>query len=993
MHDGDAHPRYRRRSVWVVFSTCMKRFSLYALLAIIISLTIAVPLAAEGQSERRSDIDNGVPEERTLLELYPAVDSGRLENGMEYYTLEHPFPEDTVVLRLVVDAGSVLETESQRGLAHFVEHMAFNGTEAFGETELVAYLERLGMQFGPDVNAYTSFDETVYKLEIPLGSGDALETGFNVMAQWAHALTLDPEAIDRERGVIVEEWRRGRSASQRILREHVPVLFAGSRYAERLPIGEMDVVRNAPPAEFEAFYRRWYRPDNMAFIAVGDLPTEELRRLTEKYLAPITRPDGPLDRPYPFVPDQPGTRVSIAGDPEAQRSTVSLYTLAPPSPLETRGDYRALLVRSLFASIVNERLQDIARDPDAPITAGGLGWNRFLRGTEIAAATGVVRNDRVLDAFEVITREIERAHRHGVTTAELDRARERFFQSIDAARVNFDTRPSASLADELVRYWLEGEAMPGIEAEYRLYQEFLPSITVSEVSAVAEEFIASDNRVILASLRTQDDAVLPNGSPVPEAADFENVLRRVADQQIAPPEEASIPDTLIDAEAITPGRVVAERDHPSVETTELHLSNGMRLFLKPTELTEDEILFSAYSPGGLALVPDELVAAAELAPQVAGASGIGDVDRSTLEKILSGRSVDLAAQIGRVSETMSGQTRSTDLELLFQLIHLSFVDPRFDATQLRNVKQQTIQSIEGALASPDGRFSRRFSQLFAAGDPRLRSLEIDEVEGVTLDQIETVYRDRFSDPSDFALVFVGSFQVDRIRSLAERYLAGIGTAAELGASDSDGEFVETIPSERYPRPEGVVQETVRAGTEPVGRYAAVIHGPYEWSRRMNHRFNSLADLLDIRLRERIREEAGGSYSIGAGGWRWRYPEPWAYMQIVFGMDPERRGELTEIVYDVVEELRTTVPTNEYLERVKAQQRERYRQSIQRNGYWLSTIQFYVQHGRDLAEITTFPELIESLTAEEIQAAAERYLDPARRIEIVLLPESSGDTDR
>ena len=653
---------------------------------------------------------------------------------MDYYLLEHPHPEDTVMLRLIVDAGSVLETDSQAGLAHFVEHMAFNGTEQFDENELVAYLERLGMQFGPDVNAYTTFQETVYKLEVPANDPEALETGFRVMQQWASALSFEPDAIDRERGVIVEEWRRGRNAAQRILQKHIPVLLNDSRYAQRLPIGDMDVVRNAPRSEFVDFYERWYRPDNMAFIAVGDLPTETLAGLTQRFLGDIPRPETPLNRPYHFVPFQDDTRVSIATDTEAQRSTVSVYLLDEPAPFERVDDYRTVLTRSLFASIMNERLRDLARDTDAPITGAGLGWNRFLRGTEIAAATAVVRGDRVTAALELLLREVERANRFGVSQAELERARDRLLQSIDNARANYTSRSGARLADELVRFWTEGEAVPGIENEYELYHDILPSISTKDVSDIATEFARDTQRVILASLRTNADGTLPDGSPVPTEAELRTAIEEINNMELRAGEDELLPEALIDPDRIPRGETIDQTDHDAVETTELVLSNGMRVFLKPTELSEDEILFSAYSPGGLANVDEQFVPAARLAPTVVQESGVGALDARTLEKFLSGRSVSLTTGIGRVSETMSGRTRGEDLELLFQLINLAFTAPRFDEQQLENVRQRTIQSIEGRRASPQGQFGRRLEEVFANGDPRLRSLTEEEARTVTIEE-------------------------------------------------------------------------------------------------------------------------------------------------------------------------------------------------------------------------------------------------------------------
>jgi zinc protease len=929
------------------------------------------------------------------LPFFDEIIRDRLPNGMEYFVLEHPFPEDRVVLRLIVDAGSVLETEAQRGLAHFVEHMAFNGTEEYGETELVAYLESLGIQFGPDVNAYTSFDETVYKLEIPADNPEALATGFRVMQQWASALTFESDAIERERGVIVEEWRGSRGPTQRMLEEHIPVLFAGSRYAERLPIGEMDVVRSAGRDEFLRFYDRWYRPDNMAFVAVGDLPARQLERLVRQSMGPIERPEDPLDRPYFFVPDQPGVRVSIAGDTEASRSTVSVYSFGSPPPAQRIGDYRDMLVRALFVSILNERVRDIARDAAAPITSGGFGFNRFLRDTEITVSSAVVRGSEVLDAFETLVTEVERAGRCGVTDGEVDRARRRMMQSIEDSFVNYETRPSVSLADELVRHWIHGESVPGISFESELYREFLPGITTEEVAAVADSFDLVDNAVILANIRLGEEGQLPDGRPVPEEAEFLSILDRVRGSQLAPPVEEEGAASIL-PEPPEPGSIVGRIDHDAVATTELLLSNGARVYLKPTTLSEDEVLLSGYSPGGLSLVPDRLTAAARLAPSVARESGLGDLDAPQLDRLMAGRSARLGLDIGRTSEGLSGSSRAEDVPLLLEMVHAAFAAPRLDSGALENVRRQTIQQLEGAAASPRGRFSDRLQELFAAGDPRLQAPAPEGVAAVTLDDVATVYSDRFADPADFAFFIVGSFDPEEMETQIERFLASIprpapatSEPATSGPADAS-HFLESPADVGYPRPDGIVAEILNAGTEPVGQLVMVLHSPYEWSQRENVRFNALGSFLDTRMREEIRESAGGAYSVGAGGWRWRYPQPWAYMQVGFGFDPHRLEELRRRTLAVIDEVRSEAPSPDYLERIRAQQRQEYQRSLQENSYWLAVLEFSVENGRPFEQILDFPRLLEELDAEDIRSTAQRYLDPDRRIELVLVPADSAE---
>lgn len=933
--------------------------------------------AGHGEQSARESIRRDA-----ALPFTAEVRRGRLSNGLDYFVRSHGRPENTVVLRLIVDAGSVQETAGQEGLAHFVEHMAFNGTEEFAEGELVAYLESLGMRFGPDINAYTGFDETVYKLEIPADDEEALHRGFRVMQQWASAITFEEDAIESERGVIVEEWRRGRGASARIMDQHIPILLQDSLYAERLPIGDMDVVRTAPRSRLVDYFERWYRPDNMALIAVGDLPVERLESLVREHMSDIPAPVAPLHRPYPTVPSHEGTRVSIASDPEATRSTIAVYITDPPHPMRTVEDYRSILVRSLFASVINERLRDITRDPESPLLSAGIGWSRFLRDTEITVASASIRDERVVDALESIVTELERAERYGVMETELDRARARFMQSIEDALVNARTRPGGRLADELVRHWTQGEPVPGIEFEYRLYEELLPGITVEEVNATAALFTRDQDRIILAGLREDGSGKLPDGSPLPSEDELLRVLFRTEARPVSPPVPEDQHSLLLQQEPDR-GEIVNRIDHSTVDTMEYHLENGMRLFVRPSDLKEDEILFSAYSPGGLSLVPDEMVVAARITADVARESGLGNLNATALERLLAGRSVELRRSIGDRAETMSGSARRADLEELFQLVHLAFTAPRFEERALAAVRQRLGQQIRGAKASPQGLFGRHFQTLYAAGNPRLLPLTEEALEAVMLDQVEQVYRDRFGNPADFALFIAGSVDPYQIEELAERYLAGIpsspGTPNERG-------FLESVRDTGYRLPPGVIEEELRSGTEPVAQVGIIFHtDEYQWSREENHRFNSLGDLLNIRLREEIREDAGGTYGVGAGGWRFRDPSPTAYMQVFFGMDPHRARELIDRTLEVIEDIRWEPASEEYLQRIRAQQREQYRRGLLENSYWLSSLEFSVQHGRDLSTIPEFPALIDNLTAEHIRDAADRYLKRENRIQLLLLP--------
>lgn len=937
----------------------MESKTLRIVFATLFTLLLVLPIAAGGRSE---------PED--LLPFHDQIERGTFANGMEYFLLNHGHPENRVVLRLVVNAGSILETDDQLGLAHYLEHMAFNGTELFGEDELVGFLESLGAGFGPDVNAYTSFDETVYQLDVPLEQDGALETAFRVMQQWAEAITFEPEAVERERGVIVEEWRSGRGAGRRMFDQHSRVLFAGSRYADRLPIGTLEAIQSFERDDLVAFYQQWYRPDNMAIIAVGDVPLEQLRELAERELGAIEVPSGRLRRRSYRVRPGGDLQVSVASDPEASGNSVGLYFPQVAERQDRRSDYRAALIEGLYATILNERLRELARDPQAPILGAGVGAARFIRPLDIRVATAVAKEGQSTAALELLARELQRAAQFGVTAAELDRARARFLQSIEEVYVNRDTRQMAALADELVRHWTEGEPVPGIEAEFELYRTILPQITPEDLREVAQRFAEpEDGAFVLASLRSGDQTI-------PTEAEFAAAVRAGYATQLVGPVGAEDDATVMtDLPEPRGAQLVAYNE--AVDVSEIALENGVRVLVKPTDFSEDEVLVSLYSPGGLALVDDADVPAARLATRVGAQSGVAQLDAAALERALAGTSSSVSLFLGRNSEGLSASSRVQDLELTFQLIHQHLSEPRFDQRALQRVVEQELEGVRGALASPEGRYGRRFQELYANGDPRLAPLTPEQLQAVRLEDVARVHAQRFSERSDMLFTVVGSVTVEQVRELAARYLATLPPAGDP----------EEIPPARYLPPTGSLSEVVRAGSEEVAQYSLVLHGDYSWSRRENYLLASLATLLETRLREELREAAGGTYSVGAGSWRFREPDQLAFVSLGFGLDPARIDELQARVQAVVDELVAAPVSPDYVERIQAGQRSQYNEDLQSNAYWLSIVEFSARHGRDLNDITAYGQLIDSLDAVALHRTAQRYLQDRNRLEVVLLPEA------
>ncbi len=906
------------------------------------------------------------------LQLNPEVRHGMLDNGLSYYILEHRRPESRAAFRLVVDAGSLMEEEDQLGLAHFLEHMAFNGTSSFEGNELVRYMESLGMRFGPDVNAYTSFGETVYRLDVPTEDREQFETGLRIMREWASEMTLAPEEIEKERGVVIEEWRTGQGPATRIRNQHLSVIFQDSRYAERLPIGEVEILRSFDRATLARFYEDWYRPDLMSFIAVGDFDGAAVEQQVRETFSDLSLPERRRLRTFYPIPNHPGTRVSIASDPEAQQNRVAIYNKTEPLRLVSRGDYRELLAYSLYSIMFNNRLDEIARSPEAPFLSAGAGRTNLVRSKGVVALSAEAPTAGLSGSLEALLIEAKRAYEHGFTDSELSRAREQMLSSMRRLYNNRDSIESSRKADELIRYHLEDEAAPGIPREWELYQEIVPQITLGEVNDLAAGALQEDNRVITVSAVESDE------NEIPDEAAVRSLLEEVRSTEVQPYEDRVINRPLIE-ELPEPGEVTEEILHEAVETTEFRLSNGARVLIKETDFKDDEIILRAWSPGGTSLLPDQVARAASHATEVASQSGLGEFSRTELERLLAGAQVSLSPYISGNSEGFSGSSSKDDFETLLQLLHLSFAEPRLDEDAYETYMRRLRQQISTRANDPRGTFQLRLQELYAQGDPRQAPLTPENVNEITLERVRRAYQERFQGAGDFTFTLVGTITPEEARPLLERYIASI-ESGPMGEEPQDRGF--RPPRER-------IDEIVRAGSEPVSQVAILFSGDYDWSREENYQFASMIDAVRMLLRQEIREEAGGTYGVGIGGFRQLEPYEVYLIQIGFGTDPDRVEELTERLYETLDSAKEGALDQSFVERVTATQREEYQQDLKENGYWASALEAAVEYGRPLDSVLEFPEFIDSLEAGDLREAAQTYLDRARSLELTLLPAAES----
>ncbi|MCH6560650.1 insulinase family protein, partial [candidate division KSB1 bacterium] len=601
----------------------------------------------------------------------PKIRIGKLKNGLKYYIRENQKPENRAELRLAVNAGSVLEDDDQRGLAHFVEHMAFNGTKNFAKQEIVDYLESIGMQFGPDINAYTDFDETVYMLQVPTDSVEAVETAFQILEDWAHNISFEEEEIDKERGVVVEEWRLGRGAGARMRDKQFPILFKDSRYAERLPIGKKEILETAPYNSLRRFYRDWYRPDLMAVVAVGDFDKDWIEKLIKKHFRRLRALKKPRERQVFPVPNHKETLFAPASDVEATSSNISIYYKHEVPEEGTVGDYRRSLIEALYNSILNNRLNELLQNPEPPFLFGFSSQGTFIRSKSFYILGAGVKDNGIEAGLEAVLTEAIRVRRHGFTESELERQKTEMLRRFEQVYNERDKTESEQFAAEYIRNFLEGEPLPGIEYEYTLYNLLLPGIKIEEVNQLAKNLIRDENRVISVSTPEKEEIKTPTEEGI--LAVFDRVNRK----EIKPYED-TVPDLPLVEIPPTPGKIVAQETIEKLGVTEWDLSNGVKVVLKPTDFKNDEILFTATSPGGHSLVPDKDFIAAALATAIIREGGLGNFDRIALQKKLAGKLAGVSAWISSLQEGLSGNASPKDLETLFELIYLHFTAPRKD---------------------------------------------------------------------------------------------------------------------------------------------------------------------------------------------------------------------------------------------------------------------------------------------------------------------------
>ena len=943
------------------------------LTAALAAITLALPVLAQAPAPAAAP-----PALTDSLHLDPTVRTGVLSNGMRYFIKRNGKPEARVSLRLAVAAGSTVEADDQQGFAHFAEHMNFNGSAHFKNAdELVAYMRSIGMRFGADVNAYTSFDETVYMLEVPTDRDTLLDRGVVALSDFAGRATLSETEIDKERGVVLEEWRLGRGAAERIQRKQLPLILRGSRYADRLPIGKPEILQKAPSARLRDFYRDWYTPGRMVVIAVGDVEPARMDSLIHRHFGDLPARPKALPTPIFEVPPHQETLVSIATDKEATNATASVYFKHPHRGRRTVADFRRGLADELFSTMLNARLNEIAHHGDSPFLGAAAFAFPLGRTLDVYGLAANVADGGIEKGIAAVLQEVARVRQHGFLDRELERAKDALRAQNQRTYAERDKSESNGFAGQLVASFLSGELAPGLETTYRLTRDLLPSITLSDVGARTQRLTHNDNRVVLVSAPEKPGVAVPTEEAV------RGLLAQAAEAKVVAWVDTSAGKTLM-AELPKPGAVTARRVIEEIGTTVLTLSNGVEVWLKPTDFKADEIQFSAYAMGGVSLADSADFAALSLVPAVVNDAGVGGFKSAELQKMLSGRIVRVTPAYAPYTHGLNGATRPTDLETALQLIHLGFTQPTADPDAFAALQKRLRTFFADRMNSPEQVFSDTVNAVNTGGFYMNRVPTAEQVDAMTLGPALDFHRQRFANAADFTFFLAGSFSVDSIAPLLARYLGSLPSAGKRTSA--------YLP--RGPRfPNGVTTTQVRKGVEPKSstRITFFTHAGLE--ELDLHRARACATILTDHLRETLRELLGGTYGASASV-SYLVPLPgYTTATIAFGCAPENVDRMVTAALDEVKKLREQGPSAADLQKDQEVERRELEVAMKQNAFWTGSLQTVHSLGWDPRRIARRKERIELLTTENLKATFQKYFPLDRYTILTLLPEVAADTTR
>ncbi len=902
----------------------------------------------------------------------PQVRMGKLDNGLTYYIRQNNYPEGQANFYIAQKVGSVLEEDNQRGLAHFLEHMCFNGTEKFPGNGVIKYLEGIGVKFGADLNAYTSIDETVYNIDnVPVSVAGAIDSCLWILHDWAGALLLEGDDIDKERGVIHEEWRQRNNAQQRMLEQLLPTLYpGGNRYGHRMPIGTMEVVDNFPYQALRDYYEKWYRPDQQGIVVVGDVNVDEVEAKIKSIFADLTMPENPAERVYYPVADNKEPIIALAKDKEQQYGIVYIFNKHEAIPAEVKGNMQYLIIdyaKAMFASMIGSRMGELAMQPDAPFVEGFVNDEDYFLSKTKGAVSGAIipKEGQMKEATALLYREMLRARRHGFTESEYVRARAEYLTNLESAYNERAKVKSRSYCQQYVRHFIDNEPIPGIENEYALMNQLAPNLPVDLVNQLIQGLMSDSNLVVMAMLPDKEGVVYPTEAEVAQ------LLTAVAAEDITAYVDKVSDEPLI-AQEPEGGKVVKTKE-AKYGYKQLTLSNGATVYLKSTDFKADQILMSVVSKGGTALYDASEAINLGQVVDVIENNGIGNFNTTDLQKVLAGKKAGVAPYISLNMEGMNGNSTPKDFETLMQLTYLQFTAPRLDDEAFASYKSKMKAMLENQELDPQSALGDTLTKVLYNNHPRAINMKAADVEKIDDKRILEIYKERFANAADFVFIFTGAIDEATALPLIEKYIGGLPAAGK---------------KEKYVDAKLDIQkgEITNIFNKQMATPSATVYLVYSGKVKHNLKNNLMMSLtkqiLDIIYTEEIREKEGGTYGVGTSGTLTKVPKETARLLIMFQTDPDKREHLTKMAIDLLNKFAEEGPRQKDLDKVREYMLKKYAENQKENAYWASLLQSSIT--ADYEGYKDYEKTLNSITPDDLKKFVKKLLKQGNEIEVSMV---------
>ena len=900
---------------------------------------------------------------------------GQLDNGLTYYIRHNKLPENRAEFYIAQKVGSILEEPQQRGLAHFLEHMAFNGTKNFpGDDKglgVIPWCETVGIKFGTNLNAYTSIDETVYNISnAPIDRTGVLDSCLLILHDWSNYILLKDDEIDKERGVIREEWRSRNSGMLRVYTDLLPTIYQGDKYADCMPIGSIDVINNFPYKDIRDYYHKWYRPDLQGIVIVGDIDVDTVEAKLKAVFADVQKPVNPAERTYYPVTDNKEPIVAIGTDKEVDDPSIEIYfkqDATPDSEKNNVGYLASQYMTSMISSMLNARLSELVQSANPPFTRASSYYSDFFvaKTKEAFALSASSKADGIETALKTLLQETERARRFGFTESEYARARANYLQSLESAYNEREKTKHGSYVREYVQNFLNGEPIPGIEAEYAMMNQLAPNIPLQAMNMVMQQLVPDSNQVVIIAGPAKE------GLKYPTKEEVINLLKGMKDLDLQAYVD-KVSDEPLMKEAPKGGKIISEKEGDIYGSTKLVLSNGVTVYVKKTDFKADEIRMKGTSLGGKSIFPDKDALNFAVMDNVIAVGGLGNFSQVDLTKVLAGKKVSVNAGLGATTENVFGTCSPKDFETMMQLTYLTFTAPRKDAEAFESFKNRMKAQLESAQANPLSSINDSLQKAMYNNHPRVVMMKPEMVDQIDYDRILEMYNDRFKDASDFTFYFVGNIDLETAKPLIAEYLGA------LPAINRKETFKDTKMSIR----KGVYKnEYAKEQQTPTATIVFLYSGKAPYTLKNDILLSFATQVLDMVYTEEVREKEGGTYGVNCFGDLQKYPKEQLLLQIVFQTDPAKKDKLAGIVVDELKKLAAEGPSDVHLQKVKEYMLKKYADNQKENGYWMNNLNNYFYYGMDMTE--GYTDIVNSITAKDIQKFVSDLLKQGNEIEVTM----------